>query len=126
MQSVWPAGGVIAVAGNIFIKPLGIGGGIQGSINEGIETMMSLNTLGFIDIAGNAEITATMYSNTYVRFRGVPYMIGGIVAKDTYFDGAGNPTIIYAGPGEGNGIPGFEFKVPIGPILIAYSEGWFN
>ncbi len=129
--------GVIAAVGNVYITPLGNSGGPTGQLTPTQETKMMLASLGFIDIAGNAKLTdgpnyatcnppwqggVTLYAWQYVRFRGTPCLVGGIVAKETYFEGSGTPKITYASPTETITDPGFEFVIPIGPILVSYSE----
>lgn len=71
---------------------------------------------------GGFEDGITLYSEKRVEFKGTPFIVGGVVAKEAHFNGGGNPWITYASANEGTLDAGFEYIVPIGPILIAYSE----
>lgn len=64
----------------------------------------------------------SVYAEDRVEMLGTPVIVGGVVADETYMDNGGNPSIIYASPNEGTIDAGFENIVPIGPILIAFSE----
>ncbi len=64
----------------------------------------------------------TLYAEEAVYFKGTPFIVGGVVAKKSEFTGGGDPWITYASPNEGVLDLGFEYIVPIGPVLIAYSE----
>ena len=64
----------------------------------------------------------TLYTEGFVQFKGTPFIVGGVVARKAEFSGGGNPWITYAAPNEGIIDAGFEYIIPIGPILIAYSE----
>ena len=72
--------------------------------------------------SGDFDRGVTLYVEDEVRFKGTPFIVGGVVAKTATFDGGGNPWITYASPNEGTLDVGFEYIIPIGPILIAYSE----
>jgi len=64
----------------------------------------------------------SMYAEGQVQFGGTPFIVGGIVSPNADFLGHGNPWIAYAAPSETIVDPGFEYLVPIGPILVSYSE----
>ena len=64
----------------------------------------------------------SLYAEGLVDFGGTPYIVGGVVAREASFGGGGNPMITYASGAEETLDSGFENIIPIGPILIAYSE----
>jgi hypothetical protein len=72
----------------------------------------------------NGEYThgLSLYAEGNVEFQGTPFLVGGIVSPSAEFSGQGNPWIAYAAPNQSIIDPGFEYIIPIGPILIAYSE----
>ena len=72
--------------------------------------------------SGDFDSGVTLYVEDEVRFRGTPFIVGGVVAKDATFQGAGTPWITYASPNEETLDIGFEYIIPIGPVLIAFSE----
>ncbi len=72
--------------------------------------------------SGDFDRGVTLYVEEEVVFKGTPFIVGGVVAKKATFDGGGTPWITYASPNEGTLDLGFEYIIPIGPILIAYSE----
>lgn len=124
--------GVIVSEGDVLIDPKGEDGGVMGGL-AGDETTSMVMTPGAINIAGNANLGEgdftngftkglTLYAGTEVEFQGTPFMVGGIVTPETHFKGGGTPEIIYAAPTETITDPGFEYIVPVGPVLIAYSE----
>lgn len=117
--------GMIVAVGDLETKS-----NIVGGIDENLETMLGLfaakdpNTGdgGNIDIRGNDQINATFYADGRVTMHGTPDLVGGIVAPDTHFQGRGNMSVTYASASETITDPGFEYIIPIGPVLIAYSE----
>ena len=101
----------------------------------GGNTCMGLGPASYTDNAGavrsnnhcqsaNGEFDSgiSLYVEDEVRFKGTPFIVGGVVAKRATFEGGGNPWITYASANEGTLDAGFEYIIPIGPILIAYSE----
>lgn len=72
--------------------------------------------------SGDFEAGITMQVEGTFIMRGTPYIVGGLVARTGDIDDGGSPKVFYATPVESILDPGFDFIVPIGPILIAYSE----
>lgn len=72
--------------------------------------------------AGNAQINATIYTEGGVKLSGTMDITGGIIAQGGDLELSGTPQVTYATPAEAIVTPGFESVIPIGPILIAYSE----
>ena len=58
--------------------------------------------------------------------RGNPYIVGGLVAREGDIDDGGSPHVFYSAPSESILDPGFNFKISVGPVLIAYSEWQCN
>jgi len=139
--------GVIVSEGNVSIEGGNggsSGGGIFGELTDEKETKLMVASMNTLTLNGNSclglgpqngsenqhctssngEFThgTTLYAEDQITFRGTPYIVGGIVAKNSTYDDVGNPTIYWGSPTEAITDPGFEFITPIGPILIAYSE----
>lgn len=71
--------------------------------------------------SGDFEAGVTLYAFGDADLQGSPYIVGGLSANDSSHQG-GSPMLIYGSPSKTIIDPGFEFIIPIGPILIAYSE----
>lgn len=110
---------VIASLTNIIIDPKGEGGGVIGGL-YGTFVEMGIYTPGYIDIAGNPDIVASLYGKNYIQFHGTPEVIGGLVTHDARFSAGGTPQIIHSTIKIGNGW-GLESRI-IGPRVVAYAE----
>lgn len=113
--------GMIVSASDVYLEPTGTGGGVQGRV-DGYNTTMGIYAVGNIDVAGNATMTASLYSHETVTFHGTPILTGGIVAKECYFLGGGNPIVTYVGPSSAIIKPGFTYREALGPVIIASAE----
>ena len=136
--------GNIIATGNVRVIPQGDGGGMFGQL-VGDETTLLLATTQDISIGvgggnacmglGHSDLTqhcgsvddsythgVSLYANGNVSYTGTTYLVGGVLVDELSFSGGGTPKIIYASPTEDIIDPGFDFIIPIGPILIAYSE----
>ncbi|MGA7303733.1 MAG: hypothetical protein WBW88_02615 [Rhodothermales bacterium] len=113
--------GILAVRGDLVMEPNGSDGGFIGQVEE-YNTTAGLFAHGDIDIQGNAIITGTLFSEQLIQFRGTPTITGGVIAKESEFDGGGTPNITWVGPGAGLIDEGFPYDDPIGPVIVAYAE----
>ena len=136
--------GNIVATGNVRVIPQGSGGGMFGQLVDDETTLLLATTqninigvgggnacmgLGHSDLTNHCESIddsythgVSLYANGDVTYRGTTYLIGGILVDELSFTGGGTPKIIYASPTEDIIDPGFDFIIPIGPILIGYSE----
>ncbi|NNF04184.1 MAG: hypothetical protein HKN17_06935 [Rhodothermales bacterium] len=96
---------------------LGLGPATLGSENKPNQSCKSGN-----NGADGYTHGVTVYALGRVEMQGTPIIVGGVVANETYMQNGGNPSIIYSSANEGTIDAGFEYIVPIGPILIAFSE----
>lgn len=95
---------------------------VVGTLSDEDETQLMLRTPGSIDVYGNDEIVATMWTNDQATFHGTPDMIGGILSPEAHFSGHGNFNLTYAAPSSVITDPGDTNLYPVGPVLIAYAE----
>lgn len=137
--------------GTIYVNGIATIGGMYGELNDDMETQVLLATNSNLVSVGNNQCFGlgpasytrhglnnqnshcqstdgsfthglSMYASGTFDFGGGPFMVGGIVSPGGEFGGLGNAWIAYAGASESILDPGFEYIVPIGPILVAYSE----
>lgn len=71
---------------------------------------------------GHYSSGLSLYAGGSVSVSGDTFLVGGVVADQVTFDSTGAAWIAYAAPAEEVVDSGFEYGVPIGPVLIAYSE----